>query len=181
MRRAIIVEHLSASELKNRMVNSQSREQFQRWQAIFLVATRGFKAEDVADMIGLAAGTIHQLVHTYNHQGPESIDLSGRGGRRSSFLDLKGEEALLEDLAEMAEKGGVVIAQTVRKYAEKRLGHRVSKDYAYDLLHRHGWRKVAPRPKHPKKNEEAQEEYKKNSQPSWLPPRRAFHKTTKDH
>jgi hypothetical protein len=31
----------------------------------------------------------------------------------------------------------------------------------YRALHRQGWRKIAPRPKHPKANEEAREAFKK--------------------
>lgn len=32
----------------------------------------------------------------------------------------------------------------------------------YNLLHRHGWRKLAPDKKHPKADVDAQEEWKKN-------------------
>jgi hypothetical protein len=31
------------------------------------------------------------------------------------------------------------------------------------MLARHGWRKIVPRPKHPKADTDAQEEFKKNS------------------
>ena len=178
MRRTAIVGHLSAAELKKRMVESETREQFQRWQAIYLMATRSLRADEVADIVGIAKGTIHQWVYTYNHKGSCALDLTGRGGRRSAFLDCEGEKVLLDALGEMAEKGAIIIAQTIREYAEKRLGHKVSKDYAYDLLHRHGWRKVVPRPKHPKRNKEEQEEFKKNFRPSWLPPRKASSRMT---
>ena len=50
------------------------------------------------------------------------------------------------------------------------LGRTVSDDYIYDLLHRQGWGKVAPRPRHPKSEPEAQEEFKKNPRKSWQPP-----------
>ncbi|MDR0250284.1 MAG: winged helix-turn-helix domain-containing protein [Burkholderiales bacterium] len=33
----------------------------------------------------------------------------------------------------------------------------------YNLLHRHGWRKLAPDKRHPKSDPQAQEEWKKNS------------------
>ena len=56
-----------------------------------------------------------------------------------------------------------MIAKTIREYAAKKLGTKVSKDYAYDLLHRHGWRKIEPEPRHPKSDSETQEEFKKTS------------------
>ena len=52
-------------------------------------------------------------------------------------------------------------AKTIQNKAEEVLKKPVSIYYAYDLLHRHGWRKVSPRPQHPKSNIEAQEEFKK--------------------
>ena len=63
-----------------------------------------------------------------------------------------------------------MIAKAIREYAAKKLGTEVSKDYAYDLLHRHGWRKIEPRPRHPKSDSETQEEFKKNFQRLWQPP-----------
>lgn len=37
----------------------------------------------------------------------------------------------------------------LREMVKKKPGREVSKDYLYDLLHRHDWRKVMPRPSHP--------------------------------
>ena len=45
-----------------------------------------------------------------------------------------------------------------------RLGRRVALASAYNLLHRHGWRKLAPDKRHPQFDIEIQEAWKKNSQ-----------------
>jgi hypothetical protein len=37
----------------------------------------------------------------------------------------------------------------------------VSLAYVYRLLHRHGWRKLGPRPRHPKAQPAVQERFKK--------------------
>jgi transposase len=73
------------------------------------------------------------------------------------------------------------IYQLIREYVERTVERKVSKDYAYDLLHRHGWRKVSPRPEHPKVNKEEQEEFKKNYLSSWRPPLKALRKEIRDH
>jgi transposase len=181
MRKAAIVSHLKPEELKARMRSSQSREQFQRWQAIYMMSTQKYGAEEVAELIGVTKGTVYQWVHTYKHNGPEALILHGRGGRTGGLLTWEEEESLLNELSEKAKRGLVVIAQPIRNYVERKVGHAVSKDYAYDLLHRHGWRKVSPRPEHPKAHKEHQEEFKKNFRTSWMPPQKALTKKIPDH
>ena len=43
----------------------------------------------------------------------------------------------------------------------QRIGHKVDDSTIYRLLHRHGWRMVTPRPRHPKSDLETQEQFKK--------------------
>ncbi|MGA2937216.1 MAG: winged helix-turn-helix domain-containing protein [Syntrophobacteraceae bacterium] len=57
----------------------------------------------------------------------------------------------------------------------------MSKDYLYDLLHRHDWRKVVPRLRRPKADVEKQEEFKKNSRSWWQPPPRASRRKIPGH
>ncbi len=173
MRIAKIVSHLKPNELKDKMLASKDRQQFQRWQVIFIMSTQKYRADEVAELVGVTKGTVYQWVHTYNHKGPDALILQGRGGRTGGLLTWEEEEALLNEISEKAKQGLVIIAQPIRKYVERKLGHSVSKDYTYDLLHRHGWRKASPRPEHPKVNKGQQEEFKKNYLSSWRPPLKA--------
>jgi transposase len=170
MRKTEIFSHLSPQDIRKRMLASESRQQFQRWQVIYIMSAKGFGAKMTAHLVGVAKGTVHQWVHQYNHKGPNALDLLGRGGRRKALMSWLEEEALLEKMKAKAKKGEVVIARTVRERVEGKLGRKVSKDYAYDLLHRHGWRKILPRPRHPKGDPSVREEFKKNYQPLWMPP-----------
>lgn len=179
MRQTTIVGHLAPEDLKERMLASERREQFQRWQVIFMLSTKRLRADEVAELVGVAKGTVYQWVHAYNRRGPQALALQGRGGRRNALLLPDQEREVLAGLAEQAQAGTVVIAQRVREQVQERLGRPVSKDYAYDLLHRHGWRKVAPRPEHPKGDKARQEAFKKNSPASWRPPQALLrHKTS---
>jgi transposase len=85
-------------------------------------------------------------------------------------LTLEQEAALLEELQAMAGQGHLITAKAVREKAQMHVGHPVSEDYAYDVLHRHDWRKIAPRPAHPERDDEAQAAFKKNF-PAWSKPR----------
>lgn len=53
MRKVEVSSHLTPVEIKDRMLSSKSRQQFQRWQVIYIMATKGFGAEITADLVGV--------------------------------------------------------------------------------------------------------------------------------
>jgi transposase len=179
MRCTTLVNHLDQAEIRERMLKSREREQYQRWQSIFLTM-KGLQADLVAEYVGTTKGTVHQWVYQYNHGGPDGFVLQGRGGRRFGFLNLEEEAQLLESIRPKAEKGRIINAFAIKEQIEERLAKKVSKDYLYDLLHRHKWRKVMPRPQHPKADKEKQEEFKKNFRSWWQSPKKTSARRTKD-
>lgn len=179
MRPTKLINHLDQQELKKRMKASKDREQFQRWQSIFFTS-KGLQADVVAEYVGTTQGTIHQWVYQYNHDGPEGFVLHGRGGRRFGHLTLNEEKAFLEQTISTAAKGMIITVFAIKTGLEKKVGKSVSKDYLYDILHRHGWRKVMPRPQHPKADTEKQGEFKKNFRSWWQPPRKSLSKRIED-
>ena len=64
---------------------------------------------------------------------------------------------------EKARAGGVLVVGEIKTAYEKKAGKQVPKSTVYRMLARHGWRKIAPRPKHPKAEIGVQEEFKKSS------------------
>lgn len=64
---------------------------------------------------------------------------------------LRQEAAILAPFKERAEKGELVEISEIAKAYQSEVTHPVSKGQIYCVLHRHGWRKVMPRSKHPKK------------------------------
>jgi transposase len=69
----------------------------------------------------------------------------------------------LEKRQQAAGRGQILTAPQLRGELEKLTAHRVSLAYVYRLLHRHGWRKLGPRPRHPRAQPAVQERFKKNS------------------
>jgi hypothetical protein len=57
----------------------------------------------------------------------------------------------------------MVAAAAARETPERKLGRKAHPSTAYRLLHRHGWRKAAPRPGHPKRDPKAAEAFKKGA------------------
>lgn len=179
MRKAKLQKHLTEKEIRRRMLESQHREEFQRWQSIWLIS-KGLRAGQVAQYVGVSQGTVYQWIFHYNHEGPEKFRLQGRGGRRFGLLTLEQEAALLESLRAESETGRLVAAFSLRAQVEKKVNQTVSKDYLYDLLHRHGWRKVVPRPRHPQADPAQQAAFKKTSRSWWEPPPKASPRRTED-
>lgn len=170
MRFPHIEPHLNDEELKQKMDCASTVGEHRRWQAIRLLQRGGIHAQEAAEIVGVKKSTVHKWVVKYNHGGPETLESKPQGGRTTALMSLEEEREFLAGLNEKAGKGLVIVAKTVKAEAEAYLGREVSKDYAYDLLHRHGWRKIEPRPRHPKRDKEKQEEFKKNSR-IWFPRR----------
>jgi len=171
MKRINVADILSAEELKLRMLNSKDIQEHKRWQALYMAKAKGLSAREIADIAGVSVYTVNKWVYNYNHKGEQSIYSRSRGGNRTSFLSWEEEEELLQEISKRTDKGLLVVVKTIKAEIESKIKRTVSKDYPYDLLHRHGWRRVVPRPKLPKQNPEQQAEFKKNSRNTWQPPR----------
>jgi len=72
------------------------------------------------------------------------------------------EAELLARYEEQAVSGQIIETSEIKKAYEQKVGHRIGGQQIYRVLARHGWRKVMPRSKHPKKvDDEAIEASKK--------------------
>jgi transposase len=85
-----------------------------------------------------------------------------KGGRRHENMTREEETAFLEPFFEKAKLGGILVVGEIKQALDGRLGRTVALASAYNLLHRHGWRKLAPDKRHPKADVAAQEDWKKN-------------------
>jgi transposase len=144
----------------------QDAPEYQRRLSIWLAYLEHWPAHRIARVLGVSVPAIWQWVSQYNNQGPGGLLRRGRGGRRWAFLSLEQEARLLADLQEQAGRGQVLTAKQVMPRLRQAAGRKVSLDYVYRLLHRHGWRKLAPRPAHVKADLELQEAFKKKPRTS---------------
>ena len=152
---------ISEEQILKFMKSTKDVREYRRWQVIHLVQIQKMKKTHAAKAIGISKVSLHGILNRFASFGPEGMPTKPRGGRLDSYMSLDEEKQLIDGLFENGEKGLIITAREVKEAAEKKLQHAVSEDYAYDLLHRQGWRKVTPRPKHPKNNKEQQEEFKK--------------------
>ena len=96
--------------------------------------------------------------------GSNLRDHYGGNHRNMSFEE---EAAILAPFKARAEKGELVEISEIETAYQQAVGHSIGTSQIYYVLHRHGWRKVMPRSRHPKKaSEEVIETSKKLKLPS---------------
>lgn len=140
-----------------------SKADFQRVLCVLLRAEVGLNSTQIAEVVGLSASTVKIVQMQYFKKKEDALLGVGRGGRRRENLSVDKEKALLQRFTREAEKGNVLVVSDIHAAYEREAGHPVPKSTVYRMLARHGWRKIAPRPKHPKGDPEARETFKKNS------------------
>ena len=97
----------------------------------------------------------------YDHGGLKALKPKPIGGRQRENMTLPEEKALLDRFAKAAGAGEMLNIHDLKAAYEKAIGHETSNSTIYNLLARHGWRKLMPRPFHPKRNIAAQNAFKK--------------------
>jgi transposase len=158
--------HFSEEEVKKRMDEAPRPLYRKRWRIIYHALVAPQPAEDIALHCGVAKDTVHKLISRYNRFGIAAIETPGKGGRKRFYLSLEQEKQFLEPFVERAKAGSIATCAEIHAAYEIRVERKVDESTIYRLLERHGWRKVVPRPKHPKAEREKQEEFKKTSQHS---------------
>ncbi len=78
-------------------------------------------------------------------------------------MSLDAEETLLAPFIDKANNAGIIMVPPLKAELEQHLGRSVALSTVYRLLHRHGWRKLAPGKQQPQADPVAQQEWKKNS------------------
>ena len=139
-------------------------EQFRQAQAVLLPLDHAMSLAETADAIGVSPGWACQLRRRFiQNPSPGAADAPSAGGRKRQNMSLQEEREFLAPFLETAAQGGVLVVGQIKAALDQRLGREVALASAYNLLHRHNWRKLVPDKRHPKSDPVAQEEWKKNS------------------
>jgi transposase len=97
----------------------------------------------------------------YDRGGLKALKSKPSGGRKRENITLAEEKVLLARFAKAAGAGEMLNIHDLKAAYEKAIGHDTSNSTVYNLLARHGWRKLMPRPFHPKRDIAAQNSFKK--------------------
>jgi transposase len=126
-----------------------------------LLREDGMTQPKIAELTGMSLSTVNRAHMAYDNGGVNALRPKPTGGRRRENMTLEKEKAFLATFAKTAGAGQLLNVRELKSAYEKQIGHPTSNSTIYDLLARHQWRKLMPRPFHPQRNIEAQEAYKK--------------------
>ena len=152
-----------AGAIHRAMLLARSKSAFQRLQCLWLRASQDLATEAIAQAVGLSVSHVRRVWSEYLQGGLAAGQGRPKGGRRHQNLTLAQERAVLVSWQKQARRGGLVQARDIKVDYEQRLGRRVPDSTVCRLLARHQWRRIVPRPKHPKDNPAARAAFKKTS------------------
>ena len=152
-------------EIRTAMKKCKDTKALRRLQALDM-RSRGKSNQEITGAIGFSEQHVTVLVTKYFQGGIEAI-LSDKRTSNNRRLSYEAEGQFLEQFRELAEAGQLITIEGILSTFEKETGKPSSASTIYDLLKRHGWRKVKPRPRHPGSASEEDIDSSKKLKLSW--------------
>ena len=136
-------------EIKKAREKNRDKNVEKRLEALALRA-EGKRNKEISEKTGFHTEYITVLVSRYKSNGLLSITENHYHGNRRN-LSYEEEEAVLEPFRQAAKAGKMVSVRDIEAAYREAVGHSIGTGQIYYVLHRHGWRKIMPRSRHPKK------------------------------
>ena len=147
-------------ELKTALRWKIAAAQRERIQMV-LLRESGMTQPAIAAAMGVSLSTVNRAHMAFDHGGIKALKPKPIGGRQRENMTLAQEKALMARFAKAAGVGEMLNIHELKAAYEKAIGHETSNSTIYNLLARHGWRKLMPRPFHPQRDLAAQHDFKK--------------------
>ena len=135
-------------------------QQRQRIQMV-LLRESGMTQPAIAEAMGVSLSTVNRAHMAYDGGGLKTLKSKPNGGRKRENMTLTEKKGLLARFAKAAGAGEMLNIHDLKAAYEKAIRHETSNSTVYNLLARHGWRKLMPRPFHPKRDLAAQDAFEK--------------------
>lgn len=113
----------------------------------------GKSLKEIAAATGFHHAHISNLLRKYFEEGLQAVSEKHYAGNRRN-MSIEEEAAFLEQYRQPGDEGHILDVAEIEAAYEEKVGHSIGSSQIYRVLHRHGWRKVMPRSKHPKKASE---------------------------
>lgn len=148
--------------VENAMNVKRTKSKFRRLMMLKL-KMQGKNSNEIGGILGVHPETVNRCVSQFKNNVITAICPKKETSNRRLLTDEQ-EAEFLEPLKKKAEAGQILEVSKIGRELEKFIGKKIAKSTVYLLLHRHGWRKVMPRSKHPKKaTKEEIDSYIKNN------------------
>lgn len=152
-------------EARQMLVGAKTLAQLRQAQSVVLPLDYGLSLEQTARAIGRSTPWTSRIRNRFlSGETAGDGQRQSRGGRRRQLMTPEEETAILAPFLDHARTGGILVVGQVKERIDAQLKRPIALSSVYNLLHRHGWRKLAPDKCHPQSDPQAQEDWKKNSQ-----------------
>lgn len=151
--RRIILTKEQIAEIETVRKNNKNKKT-ERRLCVLSMKAQGKKLDEIVERTGFSPTYARSLVTKYFAEGIMAIIGKKRQAnhRNMSYED---ESAFINDFIDRAKKGELLTVKDIKIAYETRVGHKIGSGHIYMILKRHDWRKIKPRPVHPKKASEA--------------------------
>lgn len=150
-------------ELEKARKNTNNKREDLRYKAIIL-KLKGFKIKEIMEKLDIGKTTLQTWLNNYKEDSIDGLKNKKRPGNNRN-LKFEQEKAFLEQFEQKAQRGQIITAKEIEKAYIELVGHSIGSGQIYCVLKRHGFRKIMPRSRHPKKvNKEVIETSKKLTQ-----------------
>ena len=154
-------DHATLQALTRRESLAKQRD---RYRAVVL-ALEGQEAQEIAQRLGRSRRFVQRWAYAYRDGGIAALAEMPRSGRPARLKPEQQEpfKTRLDAGAREADEVCTLRGKDMQKILEKEFGVRYSLRGAYALVHRLGYSLLRPRPRHPKNDPQAMEQFKKDA------------------
>jgi len=132
----------------------------ERRLCVLAIKIQGKTNDEIVARTGYSPMHAKLLITKYFTEGLESIIGKKRPGNNRN-MSFEGEASFVNGFIEKAKAGQLTTVKEIKAAYESIVDHKIGSGHIYTILDRHGWRKIKPRPAHPKKTSEAEIEASK--------------------
>jgi hypothetical protein len=163
--RPIPSEDLKA--IKRALKSAKTGIEYRHAQVLHLRGFLGYTKEVISVITGYSRQRVQSIIDGYFKEGLVALEkLNKPRSRKWGLMTLEEEKEFIAEYLDKAKSGEIIEVKLLQKAYEKRIKKETSSTVIYNLLHRHNWRKISPRPSHPKRDPEKAEAFKKTSEKS---------------
>lgn len=126
----------------------------------------GKKNKEIAEILVIHEKVVSKWISIFSNQGTQGLMNKPKGGNHRN-MTFEQEEEFLKQFEERAKKGELLSTNEIKEAYIESVGHSIGHEQIYRVLKRHGYRKIMPRSRHPKKASDEEIEQSKKKLPIW--------------
>ena len=122
----------------------------------------GKKNKEIAEILEIHEKVVSKWISIFSNQGTQGL-MNKPKGENHRNMTFEQEEEFLKQFEERTKKGELLSTNEIKEAYIESVGHSIGHEQIYRVLKRHGYRKIMPRSRHPKKasDEEIEQSKKK--------------------